>query len=88
MQRDDGIAVYINGRRVWVDNLPSRFGFSTPARTTIYDDEAERTWLTKGFSSRLLRKGRNVIAVEVHNADRSSSDVRFNLRMFRTVRVG
>jgi hypothetical protein len=88
VQRDDAIAVYVNGRRVWTDNLPSTFRFSTPAREVISDDEVEKTWLSKSVSSRLFRRGKNVIAVEVHNAARSSTDIRFNLKMFRMVKSG
>jgi hypothetical protein len=87
VQRDDAIAVYVNNRRVWTDNLPSGFSWGTPARTTISDIDAETTWLSRSFSSRLLRKGKNVIAVEIHNADRSSSDVRFDLKMFRMLKT-
>jgi hypothetical protein len=88
VQRDDAIAVYVNGRRVWTDNLPSTFGYSTPAREVISDNEVEKVWLSKSVPSRYLRVGRNVIAVEVHNAATTSSDIRFSLKMSRMLPAG
>ena len=82
VQRDDGMAVYVNGRRVWVDNLPSDHTWDSLA-TTALAGEQETEWLSKTLSSRLLRKGRNVIAVEVHNSHLESSDIRFDLALTR-----
>ena len=65
MIRDDGAAVYLNGTRVWTDNLPARFAWTDQALLALSDPE-EKQWITNTFSSSLLVTGQNLIAVEVH----------------------
>lgn len=79
--RDDGAVVYINGTEVWRSNMPSTtIGYRTVASTTV-SDEAERTWYETMVSSSLLQAGTNVVAVEVHQAGASSSDLSFALEL-------
>jgi beta-glucanase (GH16 family) len=82
--RDDGAVVYLNGTEVLRSNLPSgAVGASTLAVETI-DGDAERAWVVERLdpclvADGLLVEGTNVIAVEVHQASRTSSDVSFDL---------
>jgi len=79
--RDDGAVVYINGAEVARDNMPE--GPVTPqtlAATTV-GGEGEGHWQTFSVPATALREGRNVIGVEVHQANASSSDLSFDLRL-------
>lgn len=77
--RDDGAVIYLNGTEVLRNNMPSG--------TIGYEDWAsgsasgEDEWQNFTVSASLLLEGSNVIAVEIHQAGPSSSDVSFNLEL-------
>ena len=75
--RDDAAAVYLNGREVYRDsNLSRTARHTTYASSTIVDENAYATFEVSG---KRLANGKNVIAVEVHQASRNSSDLSFAL---------
>lgn len=76
---DDGAVVYLNGTEIVRVNMPAGDpAFNAPATNgTDYEPEPFTV------DAKLLRKGRNVIAVEVHQSSKTSSDVSFDL-MLRT----
>jgi spore germination protein YaaH len=77
--RDDGAVVYINGVEVVRTNMPTgTIGYSTPAAGTTSD---EATFFSFTVSPSVLVSGRNVIAVEVHQSDATSSDLSFDFAM-------
>ena len=77
--RDDGAVVYINGVEVARSNMPSgAIGYSTPAAGTTSD---ETTFFSYAVSAQMLVSGRNVVAVEVHQSDATSSDLSFDFVM-------
>ncbi|MCA9218481.1 MAG: CotH kinase family protein, partial [Planctomycetales bacterium] len=78
--RDDGAAVYLNGVEIVRDNLPANAGYNTQASNNVGGGE-ERTFFEFSVDPALLVNGRNVLAVEVHQDNGSSSDVSFNLEM-------
>lgn len=79
--RDDGAVVYINGAEVWRSNMPSgTIGYSTWADGTIAWP-SEDDWHSATASAGLLQNGMNVVAVEVHQDEGSSSDISFNFSM-------
>ena len=70
--RDDGALVYLNGNEIARDNLPAgEINFDTRALSAAGGDEesAERSF---DVPTNLLRSGRNVLAVEVHQASPTS----------------
>ena len=74
---DDGIAVYVNGIEVGRNNLPTgTLAFSTLASTSNNGITATFT-----IPQNLLIEGENVIAVEVHQINATSSDLIFNLQL-------
>ena len=95
VQRDDACAVYINGVEVYRDSTPYAAGGPIPldatgeiawadyARATIPNAD-EMVYKEVTFPRGLLRGGKNVVAVEVHQASAVSSDMRFDLRASRT----
>ncbi|HEY0710290.1 MAG TPA: metallophosphoesterase [Polyangia bacterium] len=75
--RDDGAVVYINGTEALRTNMPTgTIGYRTLAGGNTGN---ETTFYTFTAPASLLREGVNVVAVEVHQNDRSSSDLSFNM---------
>lgn len=79
--RDDGIAVYVNGNIVYTNNMvgapPYSFDAAGGANTG-----GENTYLFSTNSSSIFTPGVNVIAVEVHQVNLTSSDVGFDMMIF------
>jgi hypothetical protein len=94
--RDDGAAVYINGVEVWRDNLPGIVGDNTLTPTTaasspifengelIYQPPLILDSSTFNLSG-LLHDGDNVVAVEVHQINNTSSDLSLKMHLSATV---
>lgn len=79
--RDDGAVVYINGNEVARSNMPSgTVSFQTLASNAISWPN-ENSWHTFTLSPLYLTSGSNVIAVEIHQSDVTSSDISFNLKL-------
>ena len=80
LKRDDGVVVYLNGAEVHRDNLPAgSISSTTLASTAVADDGA--TWQSVALASSGLATGTNVLAVEIHQAARDSSDISFDLEL-------
>jgi len=77
--RDDGMVVYLNGVEVWNDGLPTSFDYLTYATQTIGGSD-ESTWISKAIANTLVT-GTNVVAVEIHQTNATSSDISFNFRL-------
>lgn len=81
LKRDDGAVVWLNGKQVYRNNLPDgAVGYNTPASATAKDDGTRIFTLTLPASD-LLRGGTNVVAVEVHQAERTDDDLSFDLAL-------
>jgi PKD domain/Bacterial Ig domain/Carboxypeptidase regulatory-like domain len=81
LRRDDGAVVYLNGTEVFRDNLPSGLvSWITLASTTV-DGANETNSLDLRLSTAGLITGTNVIAVELHQASVSSSDIGLDLAL-------
>ena len=80
LQKDDGVAVYLNGVEIARDNLQSNATHTTFAENDVLgsDELQSKEYF---FDSALLREGDNVIAAEVHQIDRVSSDLYFDLNL-------
>jgi hypothetical protein len=79
--RDDGAVVYLNGIEIWRSNMPSgTIVFSTPASGTVAWPN-ENSWYAQALSAAYLLPGTNVLAVEIHQDEPSSSDISFNFRL-------
>jgi hypothetical protein len=76
---DDGAAIYINGERAADYNL----SVANPTFETFATGKVNNTGQTVDFeiSKKLLREGINVIAVEMHQCDGTSSDLVFDFTM-------
>lgn len=80
LQRDDGGVVYLNGREVFRSNMPDGvINYLTRARATA-DDDGTLLYKTNAPAAALVR-GRNVLAVGIHQDSPTSSDVSFDLQL-------
>jgi hypothetical protein len=81
VRRDDGAIVYLNGHEIYrlgVDPGPIRFdedGSTTYSETHFY------RWY---LGTEHLRAGTNVVAVEIHKANRRDDDLSFDLELVGT----
>jgi len=77
--RDDGAVIYINGEEVVRTNMPSgTITYETLAAGGA-PNEGSYNWFTVPASA--LKKGKNAIAVEIHQSGPGSSDISFNLEL-------
>ena len=77
--RDDGAIVYLNGTEVVRSNLPAGTVTGSTRATTDLSGAAESSWTTYAVDPARLVAGTNTLAVEVHQASASSSDLSFDL---------
>lgn len=76
--RDDGAIVYLNGVEVFRSNMPGgTVGYRTLASAAIDDS----TLHLAGINPATLVSGVNVVAVEIHQANATSSDISFNFEL-------
>ncbi len=90
LKRDDGAVVYINGVEAARSNMPSgTITFQTLAASVVGGAD-ESTFYELQLDPGLLQQGTNVIAVEVHQVNVTSSDLTFdaNLKLTRQVETG
>ena len=74
---DDGVVAYLNGTEVHRGNMPGGgIGFTTLASVAGEENSA-----TVPISPALLQTGSNVLAVEIHQANGTSSDISFNAQL-------
>ncbi|HEU4469635.1 MAG TPA: metallophosphoesterase [Flavisolibacter sp.] len=77
VERDDGFVVYVNGVEVARDNMPA----GTPAHGTFASTNVEDAIVSATVPASAFVTGTNVIAVEVHQSNVSSSDLSFRLEL-------
>jgi hypothetical protein len=79
--RDDGAVVYLNGTEVFRSNLPTgAVSYTTLALAAIGGTD-ESTFYPASIDPSLLVAGTNVLAVEVHQANGTSSDLSFDAEL-------
>jgi hypothetical protein len=79
MKRDDGIVVYINGTERYAENMPAGRTYATLALANADDDGDDIITTTLPIGNFI--SGDNVIAVELHQAVATSSDISFDLEL-------
>lgn len=85
LKRDDGAIVYLNGTEVFRSNLPTGTVTAATLASSAIDTAS---YYPAAVSPALLVSGTNVLAVEVHQAGRSSSDISFDLELAATGGTG
>ncbi len=77
--RDDGAVVYLNGTEVFRSNLTNGPITYTNTALAAVGGTDETIFFQTNVSPALLRAGANVLAVEVHQANGTSTDLSFDL---------
>jgi hypothetical protein len=80
LRRDDGAVVYLNGVEVARSNIIANPSSTTYA-TSVINDTNEITWRIFAVAPTQLAIGTNVLAVEMHQANATSSDLSFALEL-------
>ena len=79
IRRDDGAVVYVNGEEVFRDNMPEGdIDYQTHSAEIISGSD-EIDYQLHYVPKTAFQAGVNIIAVEVHNRDGQSSDMRFDM---------
>ncbi len=79
---DDGAVVYVNGQEVYRNNLPTgAVGYTTLAVDAFINENAIANF---NIPASYFTAGNNTIAVEMHQAVVTSSDLSFDLQLIQT----
>ncbi|WP_300665327.1 hypothetical protein [Fluviicola sp.] len=78
VKRDDGVAIYINGTEVYRNNLAAGASYTTYASLANDDGDTPQNF---SIPSSVFVAGNNIIAVEMHQASGTSSDLSFDLEL-------
>jgi hypothetical protein len=79
LRRDDGAVAYLNDAEIFRSNLAAGTINYLTLATSATDDG--NTLFTNTVSPSLMRRGRNVLAVEIHQSSGGSSDISFDLAL-------
>ncbi|MEY2407978.1 MAG: hypothetical protein QOF48_648, partial [Verrucomicrobiota bacterium] len=79
--RDDGGVVYLNGVEIFRSNMPSGDVNYLTFASSVVGGAAESQFFTTTVGSAPLVPGTNILAIEIHQSDSTSSDVSFNLEL-------
>ncbi|HRZ99598.1 MAG TPA: CotH kinase family protein [Candidatus Paceibacterota bacterium] len=79
--RDDGFVAYLNGTEVFRDNLPAGDVSRSTWALNAISGEDESTFLTTPVNPAVFVEGANVLAVEMHQVNGTSSDLSFDLEL-------
>ena len=82
LKRDDGAVVYLNGREVGRMNLPGGTVTASTTATREVNGLEEKVYFPVTVSPGLLIKGRNTIAVAIHQNTLDSPDLTFDLELY------
>jgi hypothetical protein len=78
VMRDDGVVVYLNGVEIWRDSMPAG-AINYLTRASVATEALAFVQAT--VASGALVNGLNVLAVEIHQQDRGSSDIGLDLQL-------
>lgn len=76
---DDGVVVWLNGSEVYRNNVPAGQSYSTFASSAITNNGADI--YTQNLTPAQFSSGDNIIAVELHQVNVTSSDLHFDLQL-------
>ncbi len=75
---DDGIVIYLNEQEVMRSNMPAG---AITTNTLALQAAQEGVYAPFNIPKGLIKPGKNVIAVEIHQSSSSSSDISFDLEL-------
>ncbi|MBN2507663.1 MAG: PKD domain-containing protein [Verrucomicrobia bacterium] len=81
LQRDDGAVVWLNGVELFRSNLPQTPVDCLTLASIAASGSDEQTFFPATVAATALRPGTNLLAVEIHQVNDSSSDLGFDLEL-------
>jgi DNA-binding CsgD family transcriptional regulator len=81
LRRDDGAIIYINGKELYRDNIPSGHVTKHTKPIQVINSKEEKIFYVKIFDATIFKNGINTINVQVHQYNASSSDCIFSLEV-------
>jgi hypothetical protein len=81
LKRDDGAVVYINGMEAIRSNMPTGTITASTLAASAVGGAEESTFYEFSLNPGLLINGNNTIAVEIHQANATSSDLSFDAQL-------
>lgn len=81
IQCDDGAVVYLNSNEIYRTNMPQDIILFDTRAVRALRGADEAAFQSTTIEADFFRNGDNVIAVEIHQANSSSSDISFNLQL-------
>lgn len=85
IRRDDGVVVFLNGTEVGRSNMPAGAYTHTTFSSSIIDSAAEYTPVTVTVPPSVLLTGQNLLTIELHQRDGTSSDITFAAELLAVV---
>ncbi len=79
--RDDGGIVYLNGTEIFRSNMPEGAVDYLTFSSSVVGGGDETTYFDQQVDPSLLRDGANVLAVELHQVNATSTDLLFDLEL-------
>jgi hypothetical protein len=79
--RDDGAVVYLNGKRAYADNMPTGDPNYLTFASGAVGGADESTWYDWPMDPAALVSGTNILAVEIHQNSRTSTDLSFDFQL-------
>jgi hypothetical protein len=81
MVRDDGAVVYLNGQEIARSNMPQGEILATTLATAAAGGADESKFFVFPIDPTRILKGKNTLAVEIHQSSVTSSDLGFDLEL-------
>ena len=79
--RDDGAVVYLNGAEIVRSNMPGGTIYYNTWASAVVGGTDETTWWEYNVDAAGLVDGTNILAVEIHQINATSSDLSINLEL-------
>src|SRR5439155_839007 len=87
LDRDDGAVVYVNGNEVFRSNMSNGPVTYLTLASNVVGGVEESTFFPYDVAPSVLATGSNLLAVEIHQANVTSSDIFFDLSLVSTQTV-
>lgn len=83
--RDDGARVFVNGLEMVRDNMERWWVDSYAPAVEVVQGADESNWFSYRLNPDMFNNGKNVVAVEIHQASGTSSDISFDLKLVANI---
>lgn len=82
--RDDGAVIYLNGNEIMRNNMPTGAVHYTTLAPVLLSPPQESTFVISNLNAFILAPGTNVLAVEIHQANTTGTDMSFDMYLYGT----